>query len=1762
MSLYPLLSVIFSTPLAAAAVAGGVAAVPVIIHLLNRKRFQIVSWAAMRFLLAAQRKNVRRLRLEQWLLLAVRMLVGSLIVAAMIAVMPWAEPLWQRVIPGAAVPAVSQGRTHWIIAIDGSFSMGARLDDDSTRFDLAKAQAQEVLKRFASGDGCSVVYLSSPAQVIVQGPADDRDKVGREIEELKLVHGSADVAGGLKLIADMVNRPLGVYSRRQVVFISDMKKSSWPLPLQDNQPMASDEAAAGLGAGIADSWRTIARSAHLAFIDVARLDVDNLAVTSVTLDDPLPLVNVSATVSAEVHNFGKVDRKNTPVELRIGQAPRAGEKFSFREAGQQLVNVRAGHSVTVKFALQNQTRFREPGEYILQVQAGDDALRLDDSRSLAIMVRETIPALVVNGKYSPIALETPGAVVAEALSPATPEKKSRDKSKLEGTPSRNPQSPVVVDLINTVQFADRFRSDLTKYDCVFLCDLPSIGGGEVERLEAHLRRGGSVVIGLGPNSIRNIEGYNRLLFNDGKGILPGRLLGARRAEGSNYFSLFAEEEAFKQPPLFGFHEDKARAALAMPQFHQYVRLDAPANGPARRILSFMPMTSAGKSDLPTGAGDARLDPAVVDFPRHRGHVIVFTTAFNAEPLGKEQFWSTWPSHPTFLPFLHETLYHAVAGGARRNLLAGESLDEYVPVNLTGLKAKLLYSEQDEVVDSAEITSRDDAALVHFGGLDRSGVYRVSIGSIPDALVAVNVPTTAEGGGAESDLRRLTPSELHSSAPEGDIQYVTSSGEIQLRSAPGANALQEAGRPEARGATVARFLLLIVLALIFAEVLLAWHYGSARATDVNSQPPPRRYRLFASLLWAVPIALCALVLLTLAHAVITDEFLGFLPGSWRASLEHSLGVPPAAPGEGTRWRLKAMSYLTGEGDIDRWLVAGLVIGALAFIAIIYRREQLGFVISPPRRFLKDPRVPPALLRIGLTLVALLVLLPQLQLAFEREGWPDIVVILDDSKSMGTVEPFHESPLRERTEELKRTWAELAAPRIAMLEKRLEQVRVGLNGPPSPTQDKLREEQTSLEKKLRNLRTPHRLNLIKALLVSSSRDWCRTLVRDRQMRVHLYRASDQAVRIVEFSDPAQCDRILEEIVDLTPEGEISRLGDALTTVLKTFRGGSLSAVIMLTDGNTPKEGDLPDSAWLAARMGVPLFFVGVGDNQPPPDISISDLMAERAMNVKDNLIMRFQLKAQGPGMPKEVPVHVFEIVDGKKVSRGETDRRYPVNQQVRIAVTPETPGDKKYVIEVPVQNGEIDAKNNRLEHEVHVDELKRVRVLMIEGTPRYEFRYLKSYLERESDKLAGNKSIELKVLLASANPEFAKQDRSAIAEFPSWEELKSFDVIILGDMDPKQLPREQAQVKMLADFVKERGGGFLMIAGEHFAPSAYAGTELADVLPITTDGIIQAPAPKADTPPIVETYSPRLTTIGQNHPIFRFVADDAENALIWGRLKEQFWFAKGYRRKPSAEVLAVHPRQPAEPWPGGGKEELHPLVLQQFVGSGRVMFFGFDETWRWRMRQDEPRFNQFWTQTIRSLARSRVGNVEIDVGRSTFRRDEPIKIVVRFPDDAPAPPPGEAIRVRIERRPLKAKGSEAALDDLDVQTMQLNPKEGTRATYEGLLTHTPEGEYRFLLANPVISGTKPKAEATVLPPKGELDDVQLKESNMQQAASRSHGAYYPLDRADKVLDDLPNNPRVALDQPCDPLLLWNHPLAFTLVFSLLVAEWILRKRARLL
>src|SRR5258708_40014661 len=123
----------FLTPWAAVATLVGAASIPVIIHLLNRRRFRVVHWAAMRFLLAAQKRTTRKLRIEQWLLLAIRTLMIILLILAMISVMSWLEPAWNRLFPSGVGPVTAKtGRTHPIIAIHPTFSIGRRFPDCRT----------------------------------------------------------------------------------------------------------------------------------------------------------------------------------------------------------------------------------------------------------------------------------------------------------------------------------------------------------------------------------------------------------------------------------------------------------------------------------------------------------------------------------------------------------------------------------------------------------------------------------------------------------------------------------------------------------------------------------------------------------------------------------------------------------------------------------------------------------------------------------------------------------------------------------------------------------------------------------------------------------------------------------------------------------------------------------------------------------------------------------------------------------------------------------------------------------------------------------------------------------------------------------------------------------------------------------------------------------------------------------------------------------------------------------------------------------------------------------------------------------------------------------------------------------------------------------------------------------------------------------------------------------------------------------------------
>src|SRR5437870_5505287 len=142
---------------------GLAAALPILIHLWSRRKLQQEPWAAMAFLLAALRKNARRIQLEQWALLAIRTLILLLFALAL------SDPQ-SSLLSGLASHA--SGQTHVILVLDGSYSMDCRAREKS-RFQIAKELARQRVTGSQQGDAYSLVLMAQPPQVVIAEAAFD-----------------------------------------------------------------------------------------------------------------------------------------------------------------------------------------------------------------------------------------------------------------------------------------------------------------------------------------------------------------------------------------------------------------------------------------------------------------------------------------------------------------------------------------------------------------------------------------------------------------------------------------------------------------------------------------------------------------------------------------------------------------------------------------------------------------------------------------------------------------------------------------------------------------------------------------------------------------------------------------------------------------------------------------------------------------------------------------------------------------------------------------------------------------------------------------------------------------------------------------------------------------------------------------------------------------------------------------------------------------------------------------------------------------------------------------------------------------------------------------------------------------------------------------------------------------------------------------------------------------------------------------------------
>jgi hypothetical protein len=1841
MSVTPL-AFLFTTWWSALIVGAAAASVPIIIHLLNRKRFKVVTWAAMRFLLAAQKQNVRRMRLEQILLLAVRTLLIVLVVLAMASVTGWAEDLWKLVgLQGTGQRGAAHGRTHKIIVVDGSFSMAVRQPKDKeTCYERARARAIDIINKSGSGDSYSIILMGGRSSQPLGLPSPNKTNVlGTFEKKLKRQpHGNADVAATLKQVEKLALESARNFQATEIYFLTDLQRSTWlpersqggarPRGRETREPKSKRENE------LQAALQTLQSKALVVFVDVGRDKVDNLAITDLRIREPFVTTGSEVHIQAAVRNYGARGHDRVKGQLFVIPAGQTYREKAFKPLRPLAVDhdeasLERGEQRVLNFRY----TFREPGEYAVQVKLGPDELPLDNVRSFVVTVKKNIRVLLVNGKPS---REQPSESATRFLERALNPSFKGPAAQGQGLLTR-----VQPQVVTEAELANLRDADLFSFDCIFYCDVDRPSKTEVRRLKSLLRRGGGVIFTLGPQTADHLERYNLDLYEDAAsisgawwnslpakerrkyhfGILPARLLGVQKAPARHYFAFDLGKASFTEPPLRAFDSDNGRLLLQAVRFRHYVRAEVPADLAGAPLLVLQPGAYGSKPEVDASLNLPTHDPAILMWQpviykegkaarrsqtppapeaagRYRGQVGLITTTVNMD-------WTTWPASFSYLPLMHELLHLAITGRLREQAaVVGDELEEYLAA--VGQQAARVHTPDRRTVEESRTQLTEDASVWRWSDTALSGIYRVTFGKdAREHLFAVNVPAVGGGGrGSESDFSkpRCTQQELRKAYAGWRLQVVSDLRQIdrKVKSAEQVEAAPEdAGEDETEaGPDVAYWTMLAVLGLLILEVILAWafgHYSSAAGTGMR----PRSALPAAALVGGITVILFGLLAWMVIHAALTDE----LPEAVQDTIESTMDRTTAKAGETNTSRLETSAIFL-DSDADVWLVGALALTAVMLVVVIYVQEgptaNAGF------------RVLLAGLRISLILLTVYVFLPQPHLKFVREEWPDLVILIDTSESMGVTDHYQKREVSEAAEQL-------AAVLKADLRKRLVALRNRLDASTSEAERRsLRARIIDLAARQARLAStagaPTRLELASTLLTQPDQEWIQALVAKLKMKVYVYHldATGEVERLGDLNtldDPDPYRELVEQVKDLKAQARVSPLGAAVDRLLDTHGTATLAAIVVLTDGNTVEEAGTPQAAGKpgprtkrglieaaqAARglvkkkdrvkkrghkdepveKGVPLFLVGIGDAHDLRDIKLVSLNAPSAVRVRDYIRLSVTLQGHKDTV---VPLQLFEKgSDGKEKLLKTTPVKLDASSSsktVELRHQPEEIGEKTYVVRLDVPRSRDPRRQQRddylwLQRKVLVEEARLTHVLYVEGSPRYEYRYLKTLLERESAEDKTNKTIDLKVVLLSADDDFAKEDKSALLDIPVRGDLFKYDVVILGDADPQD-PRIKDRLKDLADFVLEKGGGFLMIAGENFSPHAFKDTPLQAVLPIE---LVQEPA--ADEVDREEGFRPVLTPEGMNHELFRFTSDDEENKAIWGQLAEIYWWSEGYRAKDAAHVLAVHPTRPAlgpvRPEDREKGESKHPLVVYHRV-NGWSMFFGFDETWRWRFREYEGRYNQFWKNTVAFLARQRAEQVEMFLEKQTpYVRGQEIKVIVKFPEKGPPPP---EVKIRWQRAPTDPTGAVTRPDP--PETLKLEKNKGSFAQFEGEIKQTREGKYVIELVTPeTANGPAPRAECVVIAPEGEMENLSMNRVEMVKAAAVSRGltppakpeeasgpGFYTLATAHKVLDELPAARRWELDDYRDPYNLWNHWLLFGVVVFLLGSEWILRKVKHLL
>jgi hypothetical protein len=599
-----------------------------------------------------------------------------------------------------------------------------------------------------------------------------------------------------------------------------------------------------------------------------------------------------------------------------------------------------------------------------------------------------------------------------------------------------------------------------------------------------------------------------------------------------------------------------------------------------------------------------------------------------------------------------------------------------------------------------------------------------------------------------------------------------------------------------------------------------------------------------------------------------------------------------------------------------------------------------------------------------------------------------------------------------------------------------------------------------------------------------------------------------------------------------GPRTNLSTAVQQALQRAAARPLAGIVVLSDGRTNE----PPHSGLLRRLkadAVPVFVVPLGSDEPLGDLAVRRVEAPRRAFVRDKVPVVVELDRLGSaGAGLTGAVRLVDLTSGAELDRVDLGDGGD-GGHVTLTAEPQLAGEVTWQVVIDTAEPDLVPDNNFKPFSIELVD-RPLRVLFVEGYPRWEYRYLKNLLVREA-------SIESSVMLISADRDFAQEGNQPITRLPrSPEEFAEFDVIVLGDVPATFFSPDQFE--MIRDQVGRRGAGLLWIGGERSTPRTFAGTVLTDVLPMRGS---------LDLSPIGEAVNMRPTVLAQRLGVLRLATgagvgwprELSDASYGWS----QFSFAQRIepgRLKPTAEVLA-------ETVTEVGADHL-PLVIHMRYGAGQSIYVATDEVWRWRYGRGELLPEQFWVQLIRMLGRESLSQsgapAELDVTPRRAQTNRPVRMLLRILDAQLAQAPRASVNAVIE----DASGNE-------VTEIELRPEPGAEAEFVASYVPDAPGALRVRIADPALPDLALQATVEIFSPEDELRHPETDHQVLRGLAAATGGAVLDTGSLSDLSQLLPNRSVRTLNPLTERI--WDTPLIFALVLLTLAGEWIGRKALRL-